>query len=158
MIASDQTHTFDNLDEILANQESTDQLKAVEDQNVSFEFEGHRIQNGTSTTEAAKFVNMCRENVEKILQSKFTNKVLVLVSTQLGMKTISSEYYPAIHKCMNLKQFIGAVGGRPNLAYFFVGTMHDSGTSLEQNDNINKVVYLDPHKVKGKIDNIELTY
>ena len=82
-----------------------------------------------------------------MLAAKFQNQVLVLVSIQLGMKKIQAEYFDTIHQLMNLTQFVGAVGGRPNLAYFFVGTLTK-----------HKLIYLDPHKVESKVFNLDKEY
>jgi hypothetical protein len=50
---------------------------------------------------------------------------------------------------MRLKWFVGSVGGRPNLAYYFVGVQY----STQPNDQY-KLIYLDPHFVQNKVYNL----
>jgi hypothetical protein len=89
-----------------------------------------------------------------------------MVSMQLGMKNVPSEYFEAIHKCMNLKQCVGAVSGRPGFAYYFVGTMNSPVEVNKKKESKNgknvysdtKLIYLDPHCVKSKVQNLEKEY
>lgn len=108
-----------------------------------------------------------QELKEQIIASNWKNNVLVLVSMQLGMKNVPSEYFEAIHKCMNIKQCVGAVSGRPGFAYYFVGTMYSPAEQLmkkmEKKKAANsyvdtKMIYLDPHCVKSKVTNLEKEY
>jgi len=58
---------------------------------------------------------------------------------------------------MRIKQFVGAVGGRPKLAYYFVGTTY--GLSQMDGRKIGKgLVYLDPHFVQAKCYNLAKEY
>ena len=56
---------------------------------------------------------------------------------------------------MNIQQFVGSVGGRPSLAYYFAGTLINTkpGSKLSK-----KVVYMDPHTIKNKQANIVEEY
>lgn len=83
------------------------------------------------------------------------------------MKSVPSEFYEAIHKTMNLKHCVGAVSGRPGFAYYFVGTMFSPAEQyskkLEKKKSRNsyldtKMIYLDPHCVKSKVQNLEKEY
>ena len=56
---------------------------------------------------------------------------------------------------MSFKQFVGAVGGRPNFAYFFIGTMNSYSQSSKPQ---HKMIYLDPHLVQDKTGNIQKEY
>lgn len=96
------------------------------------------------------------------------------MSIQLGIKNIPREYHKTIVDLMRLKQFVGAVGGRPNLAYYFVGVQYpltyeqmpaDQGSeggnyadtaALGAQDV--KLVYLDPHIVQNSVENIQKEY
>lgn len=48
---------------------------------------------------------------------------------------------------MQLENFVGAVGGRPRLAYFFIGTCGQ-----------NQLMYLDPHFVRSYSYNLDQDY
>ena len=50
---------------------------------------------------------------------------------------------------MRIKYFVGAVGGRPNFAYYFVGTMFNLNQQKSQGKNY-EIIYLDPHLVQNK--------
>ena len=54
---------------------------------------------------------------------------------------------------MRLKWFVGSVGGRPNLAYYFVGVQY----STQPNEQ-SKLIYLDPHFVQNKVYNLHQEY
>lgn len=43
------------------------------------------------------------------------------------MDSISDEYHKTIIDLMRIKQFVGAIGGRPNMAYYFVGVQYPVG-------------------------------
>ena len=45
---------------------------------------------------------------------------------------------------MKFPQFVGLIGGKPNLAFYFVG--------IQEPDNL---IFLDPHIVINKIENYE---
>jgi hypothetical protein len=77
------------------------------------------------------------------LQNNFKNQVLILVSTQLGLSEIPSSYYPSLASLFKIKSFSGAVGGRPNKAYYFVG--------LNDIQDRERLIYLDPHFVQNKV-------
>jgi hypothetical protein len=71
-----------------------------------------------------------------------------------------------IHKCMRLKQFVGAVGGSPNFAYNFVGTTYtppdQNSSEADDEPNLRKhgrnLIYLDPHIVQSKCYNLKEEY
>lgn len=96
-----------------------------------------------------------KQEQEKKLKENFKNKVLILVSIQLGIDRVSSEYFPVINELMNMKQFVGAVGGRPNFAYFFIGTLSNFSQASKA---ANKLIYLDPHLVQDKTCNLTKEY
>jgi cysteine protease ATG4 len=43
------------------------------------------------------------------------------VTLRLGLDHIPDKYFPIIKKYMKFPQFIGLIGGKPNLAFYFVG-------------------------------------
>lgn len=59
--------------------------------------------------------------------------LFLLVPLRLGMQKINSEYVDGLKHFFTLKQCVGAIGGRPNAAYYFVGAVE------------NDLIYLDPH-------------
>lgn len=96
-----------------------------------------------------------QELLEQQMYENFVNPVLVLISNQLGIKQLAPQYFPVLNKLMNIQQFVGAVGGKPNLAFYFAGTMinRKPGCKISK-----KVIYLDPHQVKRKDANIAKEY
>jgi hypothetical protein len=113
-------------------------------------------------------------NNQDMINQHFKNRVLLQVSIQLGIKSIPQEYYKTIVDLMRLKQFVGAVGGRPNLAYYFVGVQYPlnyeqlpaeeggHGGSFASASALGsqgiKLVYLDPHIVQNSVQNIQKEY
>lgn len=88
--------------------------------------------------------------VEEFLQNNFKNQVLILVSTQLGLSEVAPTYYPSLASLFKIKSFTGAVGGRPNKAYYFVG--------LNDIQDRERLIYLDPHFVQNKVYNLNNEY
>ena len=84
------------------------------------------------------------------MQNNFKNQVLILVSTQLGLSEIPSSYYPSLASLFKIKSFSGAVGGRPNKAYYFVG--------LNEIQDKERLIYLDPNFVQNKVFDINNEY
>lgn len=58
---------------------------------------------------------------------------LIFISTRLGLDKISPDYYDSIKEVFNCKLFIGFIGGKGGMAYYFFGY------------NIDHLLYLDPH-------------
>jgi len=75
------------------------------------------------------------------------------VSIRLGLDRIPKEFFPPISECFKLKQFVGAVGGRPNFAHYFPGSTISALTNRVQG-----LVYLDPHFVQEKIEDLDKEY
>lgn len=66
-------------------------------------------------------------------QYSYTKSGLIFISTRLGLEKISPDYYDSLKEVFNCKQFIGFIGGKGVMAYYFFG--YDS----------NHLLYLDPH-------------
>ncbi|KJE90162.1 hypothetical protein CAOG_01509 [Capsaspora owczarzaki ATCC 30864] len=65
------------------------------------------------------------------------HSLLVLVPIRLGLnQSINPVYIPALKATLELPQCLGIIGGKPNAAHFFVGTVNEN------------VLYLDPHVVQ----------
>ena len=67
---------------------------------------------------------------------EWRSRVLVLVSTRLGLKKPSEALAQNIKKCFHFPQSVGLIGGRPNFAMYFVGYQGD------------RLILLDPHEVQ----------
>lgn len=85
------------------------------------------------------------------MSDQFENAVLILASTQLGLKSIPVDYHQTILECMKIPQFVGAVGGRPKLAHYFVG-------GIQSSNNDAGLIYLDPHLVQSTTHDIKKEY
>lgn len=59
--------------------------------------------------------------------------LLLIVPLRLGLSEINSIYVEGLKKCYTFKQSLGVIGGKPNLALYFIGYVG------------NEVIYLDPH-------------
>ena len=74
------------------------------------------------------------------------NKVgIIFVSCRIGLNSIAKEYYETIKKIFSCKNCIGIIGGRLNLAYYFIG----------YNNEKNELLYLDPHTTNKVVDNLD---
>jgi cysteine protease ATG4 len=62
--------------------------------------------------------------------------LLIFVAYRLGMKSVDPIYYDAITNIFKAPCCIGFVGGKPDKAFYFVGS------------NGDKLIYLDPHYVQ----------
>jgi len=77
------------------------------------------------------------------------NEVLVIVGNRFGIKSVASEYFPAIKRYMKLPCFRGLVGGKPNFAYYFVGMVQKPTEQMEVgSESLDRLLYLDPHFVR----------
>ena len=70
------------------------------------------------------------------MESHWRNHVVVIVNVMLGIKNVPYNYYSTIARYMKFPQFVGMVGGKPNMAYYFVGLKAPFD-----------LIYLDPHLV-----------
>jgi cysteine protease ATG4 len=79
--------------------------------------------------------------------------VLILSSIQLGIDRVSPEFQQSLCKYLNTRYSLGAVGGRPNFAHYFLGSLFhpDSRTP-------SSLLYLDPHFVHHKVSDLKKEY
>eukprot|EP01135_Chromosphaera_perkinsii_P002564 Nk52_evm80s224 gene=Nk52_evmTU80s224 len=70
--------------------------------------------------------------------------ILLLIPLRLGLHCINTVYVSQLKNMFTYPQSVGIVGGKPNAAYYFVGTAGDN------------VLYLDPHTVQPSVDRDEL--
>ncbi|XP_056646251.1 cysteine protease ATG4A-like isoform X1 [Diorhabda sublineata] len=59
--------------------------------------------------------------------------LLLIVPLRLGLTEINPLYISGIQKCFQFKQSLGVIGGKPNVALYFIGCVG------------KEVIYLDPH-------------
>ncbi|XP_065162792.1 cysteine protease ATG4A isoform X2 [Atheta coriaria] len=59
--------------------------------------------------------------------------LLLVVPLRLGLNEINPIYISGLKKCFKFPQSLGVIGGKPNLALYFIGCVGD------------EVIYLDPH-------------
>ena len=64
---------------------------------------------------------------------KFDKKGIIFISIRAGLEKVEKEYYTAINELFNIPFNLGIIGGRTNLAHYFIGKYKD------------KLIYLDPH-------------
>ncbi|XP_029441900.1 cysteine protease ATG4A isoform X1 [Rhinatrema bivittatum] len=69
--------------------------------------------------------------------------LLLIVPLRLGINHINPIYIAAFKECFKMPQSLGALGGKPNNAYYFIGF---SGEEL---------IYLDPHTTQTFVDSEE---
>ncbi|KAF7281354.1 hypothetical protein GWI33_004837 [Rhynchophorus ferrugineus] len=71
--------------------------------------------------------------------------LLLVVPLRLGLSEINHIYIDALKKCFQFKQSLGVIGGKPNVALYFIGCVG------------NDVIYLDPHTTQkaGSVGNKE---
>jgi len=73
---------------------------------------------------------------------------VIFVSCRIGLNTIIKEYYNYIKKIFSSKNCLGIIGGRLNLAYYFIG----------YNDEKNELLYLDPHTTNKVVDIVDVKH
>ena len=73
----------------------------------------------------------------------FNKMGIIFISIRLGLESISSEYYPAIKKLFECKEFIGFIGGKVNSASYFIGYIN------------NDLLFIDPHYNQKSVNDLE---
>nr|AAI70397.1 APG4A protein [Xenopus laevis] len=82
----------------------------------------------------------CRDTLE---QSSGWRPLLLIVPLRLGINHINPVYVDAFKACFKMPQSLGALGGKPNHAYYFIGFSGD------------EIIYLDPHTTQTFVDTEE---
>eukprot|EP00040_Diaphanoeca_grandis_P015520 m.79282 g.79282 ORF g.79282 m.79282 type:complete len:396 (-) comp25201_c0_seq1:48-1235(-) len=85
---------------------------------------------------------VCIEDVVKINPIEQWKPLLLLVPLRLGLDEMNAKYGPSVKRFFEMEQCVGAIGGRPNAAYYFVGYRG------------NSLLFLDPHKVQPSVGEI----
>ncbi|KAG8448234.1 hypothetical protein GDO86_015363 [Hymenochirus boettgeri] len=73
-------------------------------------------------------------------QSSGWRPLLLIVPLRLGINHINPVYIDAFKGCFKMSQSLGALGGKPNNAYYFIGFSGD------------ELIYLDPHTTQTFMD------
>lgn len=60
-----------------------------------------------------------------------------MVNNRFGMNGVSEEYYSPIKRYMKLNSFVGMVGGKPGMAYYFVGHLEQPAEDYTNPDSKN---------------------
>uniref|UniRef100_A0A8C8RCN5 Cysteine protease n=1 Tax=Pelusios castaneus TaxID=367368 RepID=A0A8C8RCN5_9SAUR len=66
--------------------------------------------------------------------------LLLIIPLRLGINQINPIYIDAFKACFQMPQSLGALGGKPNNAYYFIGFLG------------NELIYLDPHTTQIFVD------
>uniref|UniRef100_A0AAR2J7U3 Cysteine protease n=1 Tax=Pygocentrus nattereri TaxID=42514 RepID=A0AAR2J7U3_PYGNA len=66
--------------------------------------------------------------------------LLLLIPLRMGINDINPVYIQALKECFKMPQSCGVLGGKPNLAYYFIGFVDD------------ELIYLDPHTTQLAVD------
>ncbi|XP_063136364.1 cysteine protease ATG4A isoform X4 [Rattus norvegicus] len=69
--------------------------------------------------------------------------LLLIVPLRLGINQINPVYIEAFKECFKMPQSLGALGGKPNNAYYFIGSLGD------------ELIFLDPHTTQTFVDTEE---
>ncbi|CRK92794.1 CLUMA_CG006328, isoform A [Clunio marinus] len=85
---------------------------------------------------------------EEILELQDTSEwkpILIIIPLRLGLNEVNPIYIDGLKKCLELKETLGIIGGRPNQALYFIGYVGDD------------ILYLDPHTCQrsGTVGNKE---
>ncbi|XP_051732724.1 cysteine protease ATG4A isoform X1 [Ctenopharyngodon idella] len=86
----------------------------------------------------------CSEAQERALhlqsQSLDWRPLLLVIPLRMGINSINPVYIQAFKECFKMPQSCGVLGGKPNLAYYFIGYIDD------------ELIYLDPHTTQQAVD------
>ncbi|XP_059397617.1 cysteine protease ATG4A-like [Carassius carassius] len=66
--------------------------------------------------------------------------LLLVIPLRMGINNINPVYIQAFKECFKMPQSCGVLGGKPNLAYYFIGYIDD------------ELIYLDPHTTQQAVD------
>ncbi|XP_048858500.1 cysteine protease ATG4A isoform X2 [Brienomyrus brachyistius] len=66
--------------------------------------------------------------------------LLLIIPLRMGINHINPVYIQALKECFRMPQSLGVLGGKPNLAYYFIGFTGD------------ELIYLDPHTTQAAVD------
>ncbi|XP_026874693.2 cysteine protease ATG4A isoform X2 [Electrophorus electricus] len=73
-------------------------------------------------------------------QARGWRPLLLLIPLRMGINNMNPVYIQALKECFKMPQSCGVLGGKPNLAYYFIGFIDD------------ELIYLDPHTTQLAVD------
>uniref|UniRef100_A0A8C1W597 Cysteine protease n=1 Tax=Cyprinus carpio TaxID=7962 RepID=A0A8C1W597_CYPCA len=88
-------------------------------------------------------ISTCSEAQGRTLQSQRPldwRPLLLVIPLRMGINSINPVYIQAFKECFKMPQSCGVLGGKPNLAYYFIGFIDD------------ELIYLDPHTTQQAVD------
>nr|XP_015206981.1 PREDICTED: cysteine protease ATG4A [Lepisosteus oculatus] len=66
--------------------------------------------------------------------------LLLIIPLRMGINHINPVYIQALKECFKMPQSLGVLGGKPNLAYYFIGFIGE------------ELIYLDPHTTQTAVE------
>uniref|UniRef100_A0A8C8CSN6 Cysteine protease n=1 Tax=Oncorhynchus tshawytscha TaxID=74940 RepID=A0A8C8CSN6_ONCTS len=66
--------------------------------------------------------------------------LLLVIPLRMGINHINPVYIQALKECFKMPQSCGVLGGKPNLAYYFIGFVGE------------ELIYLDPHTTQSAVE------
>uniref|UniRef100_A0A6Q2YAZ8 Cysteine protease n=1 Tax=Esox lucius TaxID=8010 RepID=A0A6Q2YAZ8_ESOLU len=66
--------------------------------------------------------------------------LLLVIPLRMGINHINPVYIQALKECFKMPQSCGVLGGKPNLAYYFIGFVGE------------ELIYLDPHTTQSALE------
>uniref|UniRef100_A0A8C1BWV9 Cysteine protease n=1 Tax=Cyprinus carpio carpio TaxID=630221 RepID=A0A8C1BWV9_CYPCA len=80
------------------------------------------------------------EEMNNLLMPLDWRPLLLVIPLRMGINSINPVYIQAFKECFKMPQSCGVLGGKPNLAYYFIGFIDD------------ELIYLDPHTTQQAVD------
>ncbi|XP_062867225.1 cysteine protease ATG4A isoform X2 [Trichomycterus rosablanca] len=99
---------------------------------------GHRLAEDVGLCQAQSPLSLL--HVQHSQQSQDWRPLLLLIPLRMGINNINPVYIQALKECFKMPQSCGVLGGKPNLAYYFIGFIDD------------ELIYLDPHTTQSAVD------
>lgn len=81
----------------------------------------------------------CKQHPKLVVQK--WDPLLLIIPLRLGLNEFNMDYKEPLKRCLELKQTVGMIGGKPNQAYYFYGYADDD------------LLYMDPHEVQPYLPN-----
>lgn len=81
------------------------------------------------------------------------NTRLVILCLRLGLESVNQIYYRAVNLLMRCPLFSGMLGGRPNAAFYFIGSAQ-GGVASQAGEEYqgHSLLYLDPHTTQPHVE------
>jgi hypothetical protein len=98
------------------------------------------------TPEELSGIETIQDCIQMLCSTPWKRKVVLSITTLLGMDQTEARYQPILARLMELSSFTGMLGGYQQSAYYFVGKRSD-----------DEFYFLDPHYVKTSLDDFEDT-